>query len=264
MHMPDALLYTLKPWLLALLLPPAPGLLLAALGGLCLRRRAVGRSLLAVGLLYVWLSCTDWFGCTLQRWLLDVPPPLGRAEMEMLAKRSDTAVLVLGGGSVVRAPEYGMGPDLNGLSMERLRYGVWLARALQAPLAFSGGIASSDDPGRVAEAVLAERIAAEQFGLPLRWSESSSRNTRENAQLSVPMLKAAGIKQLVLVTHAMHLPRALRAFRAVAPADMELIPAGVDDRAAGPWNWGDFLPGSPGFRRNRYVWVEFLGLLSGH
>lgn len=261
---PDHVLYLLKPLLLALLLPPTPGLLLIALGGLWLRQRKLGRGVLVAGLLYCWLSCTDWFAIQLQSLLLNPPPALSSAQMVALAQRSETAVFVLGGGSTARVPEYEFAPDLSPLSHERLRYGVWLARRLQAPLGFSGGISSLGAPGRMPEGVLAQRIASDQFGLPLRWVESGSRDTRENARLSVPLLKADGVKHVLLVTHAMHVPRALRAFKSVAPVDMELIPAGIDYRAEGPWSWGDFLPAATGFHKNRYVWTEFLGLLSGH
>lgn len=257
-------LYLLKPLLLALLLPPTPGLILVALGGLWLRRHRLGRWLVVLGLLYGWFSCTEWLAGTLQRWLLNPPPPLSSAQLVALAQKPDTAVLVLGGGSVAQAAEIEFAPDLSPLSLERLRYGIWLARRLQAPVGFSGGISPLGGMGRKPEAELAQRIASEEYGLPLRWAEGGSRDTRENAKLSLPLLQAAGVKRVVLVTHVMHLPRALRAFQAQAPAGMELIPAGIDYRPEAPWTWGDFLPGSPGFRKNRYVWTEVLGLLSGH
>lgn len=257
-------LYLLKPLLLALLLPPTPGLILMALGGLWLRRRRLGLWLIVAGLLYGWFSCSEWLACTLQRWLLNPPPPLSSAQLVALANQPDTAVLVLGGGSVAQAAEIEFAPDLSPLSLERLRYGIWLARRLHAPLGFSGGISPLGGTGRKPEAELAQRIASEEYGLPLRWTESGSRDTRENASLSLPLLQAAGVKRVLLVTHVMHLPRALRAFEAQAPAGLTLIPAGVDYRPEAPWSWGDFLPGSPGFRKNRYVWTEVLGLISGH
>ena len=261
---PDHALYALKPLLLALLLPPAPGLLLAAAGGLWFRGKAAGRWMLVAGLALCWLSCTEWLAGTLQGWLLSPPAALSSTQIASLANRPDTAVLVLGGGSSAQVPELEFGPDLSPLSHERLRYGVWLARRLHAPLGFSGGISPHGGIGRRPEAELAQRIATEEFGLPLRWAEGGSRTTQENAQLSMPLLQLAGVKRVVLVTHVMHLPRALRAFRAqAAAAELELIPAGIDYRGDEPWGWSDFLPGSPGFRKNRYVWTEFLGLMSG-
>ncbi len=264
MPTPTETLYLLKPLLLALLLPPAPGLMLVALGGLWLRQRRLGPWLVVMGLLYAWFGCTEWLAGTLQRALLNPPPPLSSMQLVSLTKQADTAVLVLGGGSVAQAAEIEFAPDLSPLSLERLRYGIWLARRLQAPLGFSGGISPLGGRGRKPEAELAQRIASEEYGLRLHWAEAGSKDTRDNAKLSVPLLRSAGVKRVVLVTHVMHLPRALRAFEAQAQADLELIPAGVDYRPESGWTWSDFLPSSPGFRKNRYVWTEVLGLLMGH
>lgn len=261
---PDDALYVIKPWLLALLLPPTPGLLLMLAGAFSLRRRWLGRGLLLAGFAFSWFSCTEWLASVLQSLLLKPPPALSAAQVVALADRPGTAVLVLGGGSRADVPELASSPDLNELSLQRLRYGVWLARRLHAPLGFSGGVAPLGEKGRLPEAQLAQRVATEEFGLPLRWAEGNSRNTLENARLSLPLLQAAGVKRVVLVTHVMHLPRSLRAFQAQASGGIEVIPAGIDYRADGPSSWGDYLPGTPGFKRNRYVWTEWLGLLSGH
>ena len=48
---------------------------------------------------------------------------------------------------------------------------------------------------------------------PLRWTEDRSRDTRENAAATVALLRAAGVRQIVLVTHASHMPRAMRLAR---------------------------------------------------
>lgn len=261
---PDDALYFIKPWLLALLLPPTPGLLVMLAGAFSLRRRWLGRGLLLTGFAVSWFSCTDGLAGLLQRVLLQPPPALTAAQVLALTDRPGTAVLVLGGGSLAQVPELGSSADLNELSLQRLRYGVWLARRLHAPLGFSGGVAPLGEPGRLPEAQLAQRVATEEFGLPLRWAEGSSRNTLENARFSLPLLQAADVKRVVLVTHVMHLPRSLRAFQAQAQGGIELIPAGIDYRADGPSSRGDYLPSTSGFKRNRYVWTEWLGLLSGH
>ena len=104
-------------------------------------------------------------------------------------------------------------------SLERLRYGLWLAGQTGAPVAFSGGIGYAQE-GSTAEAKVAAKIAADEFGRPIRWVESESRDTRENAALTMALLKPAGINHIVLVTHGYHMPRALRAFtRSRRPGD---------------------------------------------
>jgi uncharacterized SAM-binding protein YcdF (DUF218 family) len=51
------------------------------------------------------------------------------------------------------------------------------------------------------------------FAVPVRWQESTSRDTWENARDSAAILQAAGIRSVFLVTHAWHMRRALIAFR---------------------------------------------------
>jgi len=50
--------------------------------------------------------------------------------------------------------------------------------------------------------------------------EPNSRTTRENAQFSIPLLRAAGAKKVILVTSWYHSRRALKCFRHYAP-DLE-------------------------------------------
>ena len=103
-------------------------------------------------------------------------------------------------------------PILNPASLERLRYGIWLGRQTGAPLMFSGGLGHASDLG-AAEAEVAAETAIRDFGRPLRWTESRSRDTRENAQYAVATLREHKVERLVIVTHGWHMTRALRAFR---------------------------------------------------
>lgn len=47
--------------------------------------------------------------------------------------------------------------------------------------------------------------------------EPNSKTTKENAQFSVPLLRAAGVKRVILVTSWYHSRRALKCFRHYAP-----------------------------------------------
>jgi hypothetical protein len=101
----------LKPLALILLLPPVPLLLLILLGaGLQRRRPLLGRSLLGLGLLSLWMCFTEVGADSLQRGLLGSPQTLGRDQLDRLASAElagDTAVLVLGAGIYRQVPEYG-------------------------------------------------------------------------------------------------------------------------------------------------------------
>ena len=96
--------------------------------------------------------------------------------------------MVLGGGRTAGAEYHEV--SLNPLSMERLRYGVWLSRETGFPLAFSGGVG----PGFIgpSEGSIALRIARDEFRHPLRWMEDRSRDTHENALRTIEMLRDQG------------------------------------------------------------------------
>ena len=257
-----------KPVLLVLLLPPVPWLLLVIIGaGLLRRHRHAGRALLTLALLGLWLSCTEGAAQWLAQRLLKPPPALSTQAIEALRSesqsRGNVAVLVLGGGARSFVPEYA-GPGLKPLSQERLRFGIWLARQVKAPLGFSGGIGWGEGPAAQSEASSAGRIAKQEFGLPLKWAEGRSRDTRENASYSVALLKADGIKKLLLVTNDLHMPRSLRAFNQAAMGQIEIIPAPIGAQRDAPTDRQDWCPSNEGILRMRYAVYEWLGSIAGH
>ena len=208
----------LKPVLAALVLPPAGPLLLVLAGiAFATRRRAAGLALAAVGVALAWLLATNGFGLLLARHLM---PPLTAIRPQQLQQVQ--AIVILGGGVLPEAPEYGA-PQLGPHSMERLRYGAWLARRSGKPLAFSGGLGWGNGTAQSeAEASVARRVLREDYGLALRWMEDRSRDTAENADRSAQLLQPAGIHRIALVTSALHMPRAAAEFRR---AGFEVLPA---------------------------------------
>ena len=253
-----------KPLLTALLLPPVPLLALMLLGAALLRRRpGAGWTLLLLGAAGIWLGSTTAAGEWLQHRLLQPPAPL-QPETLRSSTNANTAILVLGGGRESEAPEFGA-PNLSHYSLQRLRYGVWLSRRSGVPLGYSGGVGHAQR-GAVTEAEVAARIAASEFGQPLRWTESSSRDTRGNAEHSVALLRAAGVTRIVLVTHGWHMRRSLRAFeQAVARSGggitLLAAPMGLArDESVAPLPW---LPSLEGFADTRHALREYLGWLAG-
>lgn len=272
-----------KPIVLALLLPPLPFLLLILVGArLLLPRRGWGWLVVLIGVAGIWLA-----GCTGVARLLDdhalqPPPALGAGRIAELKAAARTgpkgvaaargldagaiAIVVLGGGLEAFAPEY-HDANLTAISLERLRYGVWLGRETGLPVAFSGGVGWGGAPtAGPSEAGTAARIAAQEFGRPLRWTEPDSRDTRQNAAHTIALLRRAGIRHIVLVTHAQHMPRAGRAFSEAARAagaDIRIEPApmGLAPRVErSPLDW---LPSTQGLARVRYSLRELLGLAVG-
>jgi uncharacterized SAM-binding protein YcdF (DUF218 family) len=254
---------TWKPWVTALVLPPVPWLLLVLVGArLMFRRRLLAWFLILLAVLGLWFSATSALGTTLLRVLTKPPPSLIEREIAELRKAPKTAIVVLGGGRRELAPEYGVS-SLNERSIERLRYGLWLARGTQLPVLFSGGVGHGAPTGAT-EAEIAARVAEQEFGLKLRWAEGSSRDTRENARASVALLQAAGIEQIVLVTHGYHITRARGHFeREMAPHGMKLVLAPMGLQARGRFTAMDWLPTDDGHTRVRLALREWLGRVVG-
>lgn len=252
-----------KPWVSAVLLPPLPFLLLVLAGArLMFRRRLLAWLLVLLGVAGLWLMCTSAAGRLLLQGLLQPPPTLGTEDLAELKKSPRTAIVVLGGGRRVLAPEYGVA-TLTPRSIERLRYGVWLSRETGLPMAFSGGLGHGSQPGPT-EADVAARIAERDFGRPLRWLESASRDTRENALRSVVLLQPQGIEKIVVVTNANHMTRAMRNFeRAAASHKMAIVGAPMGVPTPGPLELTDWLPSVRGFDATWVALHEWLGLLAG-
>ncbi|MDQ6706453.1 MAG: YdcF family protein [Acidobacteriota bacterium] len=100
-------------------------------------------------------------------------------------------------------------------SSDRLLHAVHLYRAGKAPIILlSGGTVEVFGHPRQLE-VEAARNLLEEWGIPpnVVVLEDQSRNTVENAVDSRRILEAKGIRRIILVTSAMHMPRALAVFR---------------------------------------------------
>jgi uncharacterized SAM-binding protein YcdF (DUF218 family) len=252
-----------KPVATALLLPPVPLLLLMLVGArLILPRRGLGWLVILLSVAMLWLSCCAGTAQALSRFALRPPPPLTQARIaELRQSREPSAIVVLGGGMEPLAPEYGVS-NLQANSLERLRYGIWLGRETNLPVGFSGGVGWGQ-PDAKPEARIAGQIAATDFGRPLKWIEDNSRDTRENALRTLALLKPAGVRHIVLVTHGWHMPRAMRDFEEAAGADIriEAAPMGLargNDLPSLTW-----IPTAGGTAEVRAILRELLGRLAG-
>ena len=252
-----------KPLLGALLLPPIPLLLMILIGArLMFRRRLLAWSLVLLGVMGTWATTTTALTVGLTQWLLKPPPALLDVQIAELKRAPRTAIVVLGGGRRLLAPEYGVS-TLHNRGIERLRYGMWLSKETGLPMAFSGGVANGAPAGPT-EAEIAARIAEREFGRPLRWTETESRDTRENALRTVALLEPQGIDRIVLVTHGYHMPRALRNFqRAAEGRKLTIIAAPMGMRGSSQLSTNDWLPSANGFDGTRIVLHEWFGRLFG-
>lgn len=255
-----------KPLVGALILPPIPFLLLILVGArLMFRRRLLAWALIFPSVLSIYLVCTPAIGGLLTHGLLQPPPVLSPARIAELKRAPKTAIVILGGGRKLLAPEYGVS-DLKPNTHERLRFGLWLARETGLPVAFSGGVGHGSQAGP-SEAEIAARIAEREYRQPLRWTEGRSRDTAENGLRSVELLSEAGVERIVLVTHQYHMPRAVAAFARASERTgrrIEVTPAPMGALGRGwPTIAADWMPSVDGFQMTRFALHEWIGRLAG-
>jgi uncharacterized SAM-binding protein YcdF (DUF218 family) len=86
--------------------------------------------------------------------------------------------------------------------------------------------------------------------------ESYSLDTRDEAVLIGPMLRARGVVQIVLVTSTVHMRRSIGAFRAVG---INAVPAIADTDSSRPWR-DRYLPSGRGLKLSSQLAHEVVGL----
>ncbi len=143
------------------------------------RRRTFLKTLLVLGLLLMPAALAAWF---FPRRILTVDSGESRAD----------AIIVLGGGS-----------------FDRTQRAAELFKTGKAPLIVCAGF---EDAG-------ANKARLTNSGVPPSaiLLESKSRSTRENAEFSIPLLRAHGVKRAIIVTSWFHSRRALACFEHYAP-----------------------------------------------
>jgi uncharacterized SAM-binding protein YcdF (DUF218 family) len=243
----DDFTFGLKKVLTLLMLPPVGPVLISALGLLLLKRRPrLGRALAWGGLVLLIALALPIVAYGLLA-SLETGEPLDPAQA-----RGADAIVIIAGGLRRGAREYG-GDTLNGLSIDRVRYGAWLARRTALPVLVSGGIGNEG----TREADLMRRVLEEEFGVKVRWVENRSRNTSENARYAAALLRESGAKRIVLVTHGLDMRRAGEDFRATG-LDVIAAPTGLP-RPPGE-AWRDWMPGMGALVGSYYALYEHLAL----
>ncbi len=231
----------------ALLLPPTSLLLLALIGLLIDRRsRRISRVLMWTGLLGLLLSGMPAVGgsliVALEHNLPYTPPP-----------DSPPQAIVVLGGDILRSGGTILILHLGPLSLERVRGGAALFRGTRLPILVSGGALREGE--RPIAAVMADSLVHD-FQVPVRWEETESRDTWENAHMSAVILHEQGIKSIYLVTQAWHMRRAIMAFAdtgitvTAAPPRLDRLPTPLVN---------DFLPEIGGWRASFYAMHEWIG-----
>jgi len=193
--------------------------------------------------------------------------PLDFQEVERIAKSAGKtsggssenewprAIVVLGAGRYSEAPEYGLKDTVSRLGLVRLRYAAELQRHSGLPILVSGG-----SPGGEAEseAQLMRDVLVNDFKANVKWIESQSRNTRENAKFSADQL--GSVRHVYLVTHAWHMRRAAKEFES-AGIRVTAAPTGFHTISRSARSLTAYLPSSEGMSQTAIALRERIGFL---
>jgi len=235
----------------ALLLPPTIFVVLGISGLLIARRyRYLGRTVMVVSVMSLLALSTDAGSAWLIRPLEQQSPQATSTE-----KNKSQAIVVLGGGRARVASRDGDYDQVGPITLMRLRAAAHLQRKTHLPLLVTGG--APDGRGE-SEAVLMARSLKDDFGLEARWVESNSNNTNQNAILSAQLLRQENIQQILLVTDAIHMPRARWAFE---HAGLRVAPVPSHFVASGDFHLASFIPNAQSLKNSHYAIHEWLGLL---
>jgi len=142
---------------------------------------------------------------------------------------------------------------------QRLIHAARLYRASRAPLIImSGGNVVRDD--RYEDESIAAADMMVELGVPRSAlaTETRSRNTYENAVETARVLREKGLRRVLLVTSASHMPRAMAVFRS-QDIDSVAQPThviSVEVEKPGPLRW---LPDAEFLQHSQLAIKEYLG-----
>lgn len=237
----------------ALLLPPFIQLLML-LCAFQLRRRMPQLSWLlgVLAIASLWFLSTPVTANYLVKTLERVPA----LHPGKLADIKADVIIVLSGSQNESAPEFGQ-PVSTGGTLSRIRYGALLQRFTGLPILLSGGSVSGKEKRSLAETMAFDLETG--FGGEANWLENKSRTTAENARYSYGILSAEKKTAIVLVTSALHMPRAQWSFEQVG---FTVIPAPTSYTPQKPLTVLSFIPDASSLQLSNQVIHEWLGFVT--
>jgi uncharacterized SAM-binding protein YcdF (DUF218 family) len=231
----------------SLILPPASPLIVGVAGLALYRRRPrLGLTLCAVCIVTLWALSTPILAHALARSAERYP---ALDPLHLTADQAGAgAIVVLGAGFRPNAPEAG-GDEPTVVADLRLIEGARVARATHLPILVSGN-------GR--EAFAMKRFSELELGAPVRWVESASSNTHENALFSAALLNKEGIHHVILVTSSTHMARAATEF---ASAGLEVTAAPAEMVTPNLLRVVSLVPSAMALEQSYLVIYEWIGRL---
>ena len=237
----------------SLLAIPPLNLLVAACAGAAFGHRRAGRIVLAGALAGLVLLAMPVVSGSLMAVLeagITLPPP----KFSPVSPGDPPQAIVILSGDQQRIWRDGAITWVPGpLTLQRDQAGAALARQTHLPVLVSGG---SIRPGAPALAALMADNLHQDFASDVRWQESASQDTWQNAMFSAALLRQQGISRVYVVTHAWHMRRSLVAFRR---AGLTAIAAPVQIDAVPDWRPAAFLPNVRAWQESFWAIHELIG-----
>jgi len=188
----------------ALVFPPLNSILIMILGLLLLRFfRKAGFTILIIGILSLYIQSIPLTAYVLTK-SRELPP------LEMTQLKANDAIVVIGGGVNGNGFEYESGISVNRNTLIRLQYTAYLAKKYPRKLIVTSG----GYTGKFREGDVMKYILVNSFGVknPIL-VENNSRNTDENAEFVAKLLLDKNIHNIILITEAYHMRRAMMLFK---------------------------------------------------
>jgi uncharacterized SAM-binding protein YcdF (DUF218 family) len=227
-------------------------------------RNRVRNLLIVIAIVILWLSSTSILSNALAKSLEWQYLPLKEIPISEV-------IVVLGGGTEAAIyPRPGV--EINSAG-DRVLYAAQLYKEGKARhILLTGGEidwlnSTSSTPAEEMATIL------KSMGIPedALWLETRSQNTYENALYSKQLLDQKGIKKIILITSAMHMPRAVALFQ---KQGLDVIPVPVDfsiTQADALFNNTDLigkfiglLPSASSLSTTTNALKEYLGILTYH
>jgi uncharacterized SAM-binding protein YcdF (DUF218 family) len=220
------------------------------------------KGLLVVGLIILYLAGNRWVSYGLARTLewRNLPPE---------NTPSAEVIVLLGGGTEPGDPPRPMAEVNN--AGDRVLYAAKLFREGAAPviLASGGNVEFTSNRNSTPAEEMTELLLLLDVPADAIWQQAESQNTHEDALYSAEMLAENEIDEVILVTSAMHMPRAKALFEGQG---ITVIPAPTDFTIT-EHNWqatfrptiGEFviylLPNASALNLTTNVIKEYIGML---
>jgi uncharacterized SAM-binding protein YcdF (DUF218 family) len=212
----------------------------------------LARLFLFVAVIVLWGASMPFFADYLGLTLEGQYPPVAVEETPT------AAVIVVLGGAVAGAAPPRITVDLSDAA-DRVLHAARLYRAGKAPVVLISGGAIPWLGSDIPEAGSIQTLL-EEWGVPGASiiAEAASRNTYENAVLTKPVLAEHGLQRVLLVTSALHMPRALATFKS---AGIDAVPATTDFTVTYKDHRTviDFLPDAEALSRTTAAFKEYVG-----